>query len=186
MRLIGALEDRSMASIIRAHLNDLRRTPNRYAADSSRNPRVTIMKGEKLGAEGMEIEWVPSDEATALKVLFRLQESEAIAQVLLALTSDDPTTRSMGIGCVLYARRPNYVTFVLPLLNDARDGAIIPIAADPQSGEQPMRKVRDLAANTIIDLLGFDAATFARKLLYSDDELARLRILAEDALKSDR
>jgi hypothetical protein len=183
IRLIGAMEDTSAIADLRQLLNASRSVP--------RSAKVEPKEQVSMDTSTGEIQWHASPitgEVWALQVLFKLHDSEATAEVLACLSADGVASRTLGIGCVQYAERKDYVPFLLPLLDDAREAARFGPVADFPASEQFHCKLRDLAANAISGLLAIDQKRFKtiRSRIFNDDELAKLKTLAEEALKADK
>jgi hypothetical protein len=105
-----------------------------------------------------------------------LGETQTTLDVLAALASDAPSSRSIGIACVQFAKRKDYVQFLLPLLDDDRNGARF----DLSHGPALYLKVRDIAAHAIARILEIDRGSFMNihASSYTTEELEKLRALA--------
>lgn len=132
---------------------------------------VQLQKGQAnvifVNKEATNIMWdVPGDlfRDDCLKVLFRLGERRAEVSVEDSFVEDNPTSRSIAIGCVLYSEREEYLPFLIPLLNDTRTGAVVGPQSRPRSAtkwQPPTLRVQDMAALTILRLLGLDRSMFS-------------------------
>jgi hypothetical protein len=119
---------------------------------------------------------VPRMEDACVKALFKLGDKNATERVRASLKRRDIPSIVFAIEAVAYAGKKEYLSQLLPLLDDTRDARKI------APGWNYYLKVRDLALNAIVEVSGIRPSfRLQSHTRYTDDEVAEVKKLIAEA-----
>lgn len=180
--LLSGLDDKEAIPAVRAILDDRFDHPDPFG----RKPGYPAYADFDPGNSRLAIIWdLPLGRLpeAGLKVLFQMGEDKAYRQVRDCLKSDSPSSRTIGLGCTIYAKRLDFAPYMLPLLSDPHEGPYYRRA----SGSRPRMRIEDIAAIALyeilelpIDLPPSDLSTPPR---FTDDALKLVGKFSEARIK---